>query len=90
MHVERTRNRAVQYGRKWMGASRLERAEPHGGSPGQENYFMARWSLRWGPMWDWERGHVRGGSTPGGRWAAESERGPRDRSVLSPTGSSLG
>jgi hypothetical protein len=25
-----------------MGASRLERAEPHGGSPGQENYFTAR------------------------------------------------
>jgi hypothetical protein len=24
-----------------MGASRLERAEPHGSSPGQENYFMA-------------------------------------------------
>jgi hypothetical protein len=23
-----------------MGASRLVRAEPHGGSPGQENYFM--------------------------------------------------
>jgi hypothetical protein len=41
VHVERTRNRAVQYGRKWMGASRLERAEPHGGPPGQENYFMA-------------------------------------------------
>ncbi len=33
VHVERTRNRAVQHGRKWMGASRLERAEPHGGSP---------------------------------------------------------
>jgi hypothetical protein len=41
VHVERTQNRAVQYGRKWMGASRLERAEPHGGPPGQENYFMA-------------------------------------------------
>ncbi len=25
-----------------MGASRLERAEPHGGSLGQENYFTAR------------------------------------------------
>ena len=34
VHVERTRNRAVQYGRKWMGASRQERAEPHGGPPG--------------------------------------------------------
>jgi hypothetical protein len=28
-----TRNRAVKYSRKWMGASRLECAEPHGGSP---------------------------------------------------------
>ncbi len=90
MHVERTRNRAVQNCRKWMGASRLERAEPHGCSPGQEKYFLARWTFRWGPTWDWERGHVRGGSTPGGRWADESERGPRDRSVLSPTGISPG
>jgi hypothetical protein len=34
--------------------------------------------------------HVRGGSTLGRQWAAESERGPRDRSVLSPTSSSPG
>jgi hypothetical protein len=33
--------------------------------------------------------HVRGGSTPGCQWAAESEQGPSDRSVLSPIGSSL-
>ncbi len=31
-----------------------------------------------------------GGSTLGCRWAAESEWGPRDRSVLSPMGCSLG
>ncbi len=52
--------------------------------------WLACWTLRWGPTWDWERWHVRGGSTPGGRWAAESEQGPRDRSVLSPTGTSAG
>jgi hypothetical protein len=40
VQVERTRNRAVQYSQKIMGASRLVRAEPHGGSPGHENYFM--------------------------------------------------
>jgi hypothetical protein len=85
VHVERTRNRAIQYGQQWMGASRLERAEPHGSPPGQENYFMAHWTLCWGPTWDSERGHIRGGSTPGSRWAAESEWGPRNRSVLSPT-----
>jgi hypothetical protein len=34
--------------------------------------------------------HVHGGSTPGSQWAAESEQGPRDRNMLSPTGSSLG
>jgi hypothetical protein len=34
--------------------------------------------------------HVRGGSTPDRQWADESERGPCDRSVLSPTGSSPG
>jgi hypothetical protein len=73
-----------------MEASRLERAEPHGGSPGQKNYFMARWTLRWGPTWDWKGEHVRGGSTPGRQWAAESEQGPRDWSVLSPTGSTPG
>ena len=72
VHVERTRNRAVQHGRKWMGASRLERAEPHGGSPGQENYFIARWTLRWGPTWDWKGEHVRGGSTRTG--ATRQER----------------
>jgi hypothetical protein len=33
---------------------------------------------------------VRGGSTSGRQWAAESELGPHDRSVLSPTGSSPG
>ncbi len=37
-----------------MGASQLERVEPHGGSPGQENYFMARWTFRWEPAWDWK------------------------------------
>ncbi len=41
-------------------------------------------------VWDLEGEHVRGGSTPGRRWAAKSERGPCDRSVLSPTGSSPG
>jgi hypothetical protein len=34
--------------------------------------------------------HVCGGSTPGHWWVAERERGPHDRSVLSPTGSSPG
>jgi hypothetical protein len=34
--------------------------------------------------------NVHEGSIPGHQWAAESERGPCDRSVLSPTGSSLG
>jgi hypothetical protein len=43
-----------------------------------------------GVMWDLEGEHVRVGLTPSRRWAAESEWGPRDRSVLSPTGSSPG
>jgi hypothetical protein len=34
--------------------------------------------------------HVHGGSIPCCQCTAKSERGPRDRSVLSPTGSSLG
>jgi hypothetical protein len=56
-----------------MGASRLECAEPHGGSPGQENFFMACWTLCWGPTWDWQAQHgaangqpkVNGGHTTG-------------------------
>jgi hypothetical protein len=36
------------------------------------------------------RVHVHGGSTLGSQWAAENEWGPRDWSMLSPTGSSLG
>jgi hypothetical protein len=43
-----------------------------------------------GAAWDLEGEHLRGGSTPGRQRAAESEWGPRDRSLLSPTGSSLG
>jgi hypothetical protein len=34
--------------------------------------------------------HAHGGLTPGRRWAAQSEQGPCNRSVLSPTGSSPG
>jgi hypothetical protein len=43
-----------------------------------------------GAAWDLEGEHVHGGSTPGCQWAVKSERGPRDRSVLTPTGSSPG
>jgi hypothetical protein len=47
-----------------------------------------------GPLAGGPRGtgrvHVCGGSTPGSQWAAESEWGPHDRSVLSPTCSSPG
>ncbi len=48
------RNQAVNCGRKWMGASRLERAEPHGGSPGWQLYLTACWTYHWGPAWDWK------------------------------------
>jgi hypothetical protein len=37
-----------------------------------------------------EEEHVHGGSTPGQQWAVESERGPRNRCVLSPMGNSPG
>jgi hypothetical protein len=74
-----------------MGASRLERAEPHGGSPGQENYFTA------GTLDSTLGAYVGLGEVTctwrlntGWPMAAESERGPRDRSVLSPMGSSPG
>ncbi len=43
-----------------------------------------------GPCVGLEGEHIRGGLTPGRQWVAESERGPSDRSVLSPTGSSKG
>jgi hypothetical protein len=68
-------NWAVNCGQKWMGASRLERAEPHGGSPGWQLYLTAHWTYRWGPAWDWKGARTCGGSTPGSRWAAESEWG---------------
>ncbi len=29
--------------------------------------WLACWTLHWGPTWDWERWHVRGGSTPNGQ-----------------------
>jgi hypothetical protein len=35
VHVERTQNRAVQYGRKSIRGLTMEHAEPHGSSPGQ-------------------------------------------------------
>jgi hypothetical protein len=37
-----------------------------------------------------EEEHICGGSTSGWQWAAESEQGPCDRSVLSPMDSSPG
>ncbi len=52
--MERTRNRAVNCGRKWMGASRLESAAPHSGSPGRKISSTARWTFCWGPMMDWK------------------------------------
>jgi hypothetical protein len=56
VHVERTQNRAAKCRRKWMGASRLECAEPHGGSLGwQLSWLHAGRSCCWGPMWDWKR-----------------------------------
>ncbi len=54
VHVERTQNQAVNCGRKWMRASRLERAEPHGGSPRRQISSTACWTFCWGPMWDWK------------------------------------
>ncbi len=76
------------------GASQLERAEPHSSSLGLQLYLTSSISLHTGPIAGGLRGtgrvHVRGGLTPGSQWAAESERGPRDRRALSPTGSSLG
>jgi hypothetical protein len=73
-----------------MRASRLEHAEPHSGSPGQENYFMAHWTLRWGPAWDWKGEHVSGGSTPGHQWAAENERGATRQEHAEPHGQFTG
>jgi hypothetical protein len=69
-----------------MGASRLELAEP----TRIEDLLHCMLDPLLGACVGLEGEHVRGGSTPGRQWAAESEQGPRDRSVLSPTGSSLG
>jgi hypothetical protein len=70
VHVERTRNRATKCSRKWMGASWLERAEPHGGSLAWElSWLHAGRSCCWGPMWDWKRStYVEAQHRAGNRW----------------------
>jgi hypothetical protein len=74
-----------------MGASRLDRAEPHSSTPGKENYFIARYTLRWGSAWDCkgsayvEAQHRAANGQPkvnGGHATGAC--------LLSPTGSSLG
>ncbi len=80
-------NRAVNCGQKWMGASRLEHTGPtvvhrDGSLPHCTLDFLL------GACVGLEGEHLCGGSTPGHQWAAESEGGPQDRSVLSPTESS--
>ncbi len=84
VHVERTRNRAAKCSRKWMGASRLDLAEPHGSSPGwQLSWLHAGRSCCWRPTWDWKRSmyveaqhwagngwpKVNGGHATGACWA---------------------
>jgi hypothetical protein len=72
-----------------MGASQLEHTEPHGSSPGwQLSHCTLDFLL--GAGVGLEEEHICGGSTPGCRWVAESEWGPRNRSVLSPMCSSPG
>ncbi len=89
VHVERTRNRAVKYSRKWMGPhvwSVLSPTVVHR----DRRILHCTLDPSLGVYLGLEGEHIWGGSTPGRQWAAESEQGPRNRSVLSPTGSSPG
>jgi hypothetical protein len=84
------RNRAANGGQKWMGTSTTGACEPHGGPPGWQLLPHCTLGLRLGVRVGQWGEHVHGDSTPGRQWVAESEWGPRDRNVLSPTGSSPG
>jgi hypothetical protein len=83
-------NRAAECSQKWMGASRLGGVGPtvvHRDGSSLDCTLIG--PVAGGPH-GLEEEHVRGGSTLGRELAAESEQGPRDRCMLSPTGSSPG
>jgi hypothetical protein len=88
------RNKVINCGWKWMGASRLERAEPHGSSPGWQLYLTAQWTFCWGPAWGWKARHraanvrpkVNGGHATGACWAPRAMHWDRrlNRTLLPP------
>jgi hypothetical protein len=73
-----------------MGASQLEHAEPPWQFTRMAALSYCTLDLLLGAHMGLEGEHVYGVSTRRSQWAAKSELGPHDRSVLSSTGSSPG